>query len=81
MDRFKKSKTNAREIQGVSFKLKYFDFKQKTKDHKTLSELPKYEDMLDKLKDFWTSDTRPVRLIGFGVRLKDLKTGQLELDF
>ena len=81
IERFKKSKTNAREIQGVSFKLKYFDFKQKTKDHKTLSELPAYEEMSARLRDFWTSDTRPIRLIGFGVRLKDLKTGQLELEF
>lgn len=81
MSRQEKSKLRVQEIQGVTFKLKYFDFKQRTKDHKTIAELPMYKDMLEKLKNFWLSEPQPVRLIGFGVRLKDSKNLQIEMSF
>ncbi len=80
IDRIKKSKVNLSEIQGVTFKIKYLDFKQRTKDHKTTAKLPEYSNMLDHLKDFWFAEQKPVRLIGFGVRLKDSKTTQIEME-
>lgn len=80
MERIEKSDTNTKEIQGVTFKLKYFDFALKTKDHQTPPKLPAFDEMLSKAKDFWASDMRDIRLIGFGVRLKDLDSRQLELE-
>ena len=80
IERFEKAQISLKEIQGVSFKLKYHDFKLKTKDHKCLPEIPDHSEMLDKLIDFWASEPRPVRLIGFGVRLKNMESLQLELD-
>jgi len=78
--RIEKSDVDVQEIKGISFKLKYFDFTQKTKDHKTASALPKIEEMLSKATEFWLSDPRSVRLIGFGVRFKDLNSKQLEME-
>lgn len=80
IERFEKSKTDVKEIQGVSFKIKYHDFKLKTKDHKTLPEIPNKEEMLEKMIEFWATDPKAVRLIGFGVRIKDTETRQLELE-
>lgn len=80
MERLEKSNTNIKEIQGVSFKLKYYDFKQKTKDNKTQSEIPVFKEMLEMIVEFWASNPRAVRLIGFGVRLKDTESLQLEME-
>ena len=80
IEKLEKSNVKTREIQGVFFKLKYHDFKQKTKDHKTFPEVPVFEEMLNKMVELWTLDPRAFRLIGFGVRLKDSKSLQLEME-
>jgi len=79
-ERFKKSKINHDEIKGLTFKIKYFDFKLKTKDIQSDSLVPSFDELVEKLKEFWLLDPKPLRLVGFGVRLKDEEKYQLELN-
>lgn len=80
LKRFENSKESEKNIKGVTFKIKFFDFKSKTKDYTTDSMLPDKIDMLNKFRDFWATDPKDVRLIGFGVKLKTSVSNQLEFE-
>lgn len=80
--RFAHSKFDQDDIKGFSFKIKSFDFKSRTKDSSSKRGVPEYEEALTQFLNFWESDAQPIRLIGFGVRLKTpTEDHQMEFEF
>lgn len=80
LQRFARSGILKSDIKGYSFKIKTSKFDLKTKDRISEGKVPNLGELTTAFLNFWLTRKEPLRLIGFGVRLKAQNKNQLEFD-